>query len=196
MADDPTDGSEKDRNAPTVRELKGPGAASDTVPDLIGVYVPPRALPEVAQHRTMDLKSVRLSDYVDSRRALTERRLVSPLQQEPPPEARRKALWLVPVIVFALGIWAWLFIRESTSSVVVEPSRAPSSPTPVSTPAPIDSPAKSAPSAVSGTPTLVPEPPPTAASEPKVDEKVNAPAPAKTQRPREAEKKRINPWAE
>lgn len=196
MADDPSDGSEKDRNAPTVRELKGPGSPSDTVPDLIGVYVPPRALPEAAQHRTMDLKSVRLSDYVDSRRALTERRLVSPPREEPPPEARRRAFWLVPVIVFALGIWAWLFIRETTSSVVVEPSRVESSPTPVATPKASEPPANSAPSAVAVTPTLVPEPAPTPASEPKADEKVNAPAPVKAQRSREAEKKRINPWVE
>jgi len=87
MADNPTDGSEKDRNAPTVRELKGPGAPSDTLPDVVGVYVPPRSLPGPADHRTMDLKSVRLSDYVDARRALTERRLVSP----PRPKQRRSA---------------------------------------------------------------------------------------------------------
>jgi len=192
MADDPTDGNEKDRNAPTVRELKGPCAPKDTVPDLIGVYVPPRALPEAAQHRTMDLKSVRLSDYVDSRRALTERRLVSP-PQEPPQEARRRVLWLVPVIVFALGIWAWLFIRESTSSVIVEPSRVESSPTPVATPAPIEPTARSA---LSGSPSVVPEPPPPAASGPKADEKANAPTPPKAQRSREAEKKRNEPWLE
>ena len=190
MADDPTDGSEKDRNAPTVRELKGPGGPSDTLPDVIGVYVPPRALPGPADHRTMDLKSVRLSDYVDARRALTERRLVSP----PEPTPRRSALWLVPAILVALGVGAWFLFRNPAPRALGEASQAEPTPAPTVSDAPHVPPAPSASPPVVVAPSVIDEP--QAAPETKIEEKPSAPAPAKSQRSRDAEKKRKDPWLE
>src|SRR5688572_275458 len=94
MAKDSEDGSEKDRNAPTVRDLKGPSLVSaDTIPDVIGQYVPPRPPPEASRHRTIDLKPVRLSDEADPRRWRTERRLVTPERPERPAK-RKRALWM------------------------------------------------------------------------------------------------------
>lgn len=190
MADDPTDGSEKDRNAPTVRELKGPSVPSDTLPDVIGVYVPPRALPGPADHRTMDLKSVRLSDYVDARRALTERRLVSP----PEPTRRRSALWLVPALLIALGVGAWFFFRNPAPRALGDASQAEPKPASTVTEAP-HVPAPSASPSVVVAPSVIHEPP-LSGPETKIEEKPSAPAPAKSQRSRDAEKKRKDPWLE
>jgi hypothetical protein len=191
MADNPTDGSEKDRNAPTVRELRGPGAPSDTLPDVVGVYVPPRALPGPADHRTIDLKSVRLSDYVDARRALTERRLVSPAR----PKQRRSAFWLAPAVVIALGVGAWLFLRDAASQAGGEASQAEPAPAPVVTEVPHVLPTPSASPAVVVAPSVVPEPPPNTAPATRIDSKPSALPSTKAQRPRE-EKKRNNPWLE
>jgi hypothetical protein len=195
MADDPTDGSDKDRNAPTVRELRGPNVPSvpsDTLPDVIGVYVPPRALPGPADHRTMDLKSVRLSDYVDARRALTERRLVSP----PKPKQTRSALWLVPMLLVALGVGAWFLLRKPAFRGVGDAAPPEPAPVPVPTEVPHASPAPSAapPPVVVG-PSVTAEPPATAAPQTTVEEKPSAPAPTRTQRSRE-ERKRKDPWLE
>ena len=116
MADEPRDGSDKNRDAPTVRDLKGPELSSDTLPDVVGLYVPPRPLPEVSSHRTLDLRSVRLSDEADPRRARTQRRLESPVGPEAPPR-RRLAPWLFvgAVALLAAGAWA-LFWRPSKGS--------------------------------------------------------------------------------
>src|SRR6187397_577014 len=101
MADEPSDGSDKNRDAPTVRDLTGPELSSDTLPDVVGLYVPPRPLPEPSDHRTLDLRSIRLSDAADPRRALTERRLVSPPQPSKP--KRRLGPWLGALAVLLLA---------------------------------------------------------------------------------------------
>src|SRR5688572_6790137 len=126
MADDSQDGSEKDRNAPTVRDLKkGPSPASaDTIPDVFGQYVPPRPPPEASRHRTIDLKPVRLSDEADPRRWRTERRLATPGR----PQKRPGGLWVAALILLALGAWALVWVSaalEKTKPAVVPPSPAP-----------------------------------------------------------------------
>jgi hypothetical protein len=184
MADDPSHG-DKDRNAPTVRELNGPTSSGDTLPDLIGMYVPPRPLPEAAQHRTMDLKSVRLSDQADPRRALTERRLVSP----PQPARSRSGWWMAAGVAVLLGALAWLLLAEPTPSASLAPPREPAPPLPTRASA-------GAPKALAPAPSTSPAPREAApkASGPSVDAPA-APAP-KTSRPRESSKKRKDPWLE
>jgi hypothetical protein len=198
MSDDRSDGSEKDRNLPTVRELKGPSAPKDTVPDVVGVYVPPRPLPEAQQHRTMDLKSVRLEDY--SRRALTERRLVSPPRSPvslAATERKGSPLWLIPALVVVLGIGAWLLFREELLPATVESSEPePVPPVRITTDVSNPAPTASAAAPVVAPPMVVAEPQPKSTSEPKVEEKASAPLPEKSQRPRETEKKRKDPWLE
>ncbi|HVR18427.1 MAG TPA: hypothetical protein VMS65_01980 [Polyangiaceae bacterium] len=180
MADDPSHG-DKDRNAPTFRELDRPTSSGDTVPDLIGMYVPPRPLPEASDHRTMDLKSVRISDQADPRRALTERRLVSP-----PRRARsRSALWLLAGAVVLLGALAWLLLVEPTPPA----SRAAAPPTRASAGAP-----KAPATSTSIAPAARAAAPPPKAPGPSVEAPAT-PAP-KTSRPRESAKKRKDPWLE
>jgi hypothetical protein len=182
MADDPSHG-DKDRNAPTVRELDRPTSSGDTVPDLIGMYVPPRPLPAASEHRTMDLKSVRLSDQLDPRRALTERRLVSP-----PQHARgRAALWMAAGAVVLLGVLAWLFLAEPTPPAALAPPRKLAPPPPTQASA-------GAPKALATAPSTREAAPTSKASGPSVEAPA-APAP-KTSRPRESSKKRKDPWLE
>src|SRR6187455_3328026 len=109
MADEPRDGSDKNRDAPTVRDLTGPKLSSDTLPDVVGLYVPPRPLPEVSSHRTLDLRSVRLSDEADPRRALTQLRLESP--PVPPPARRGVRPWLAlaALLLLAAGVGAFFW---------------------------------------------------------------------------------------
>jgi hypothetical protein len=140
----------------------------------------------------MDLKSVRLSDYVDARRALTERRLVSP----PKPKQTRSALWLVPMLLVALGVGAWFLLRKPAFRGVGDAAPPEPAPVPVPTEVPHASPAPSAapPPVVVG-PSVTAEPPATAAPQTTVEEKPSAPAPTRTQRSRE-ERKRKDPWLE
>jgi hypothetical protein len=186
MADDSSDGSDKDRSAPTVRDLKGP-AVGDTLPDLIGMYVPPRPLPETSQHRTLDLKSVRLSDQADPRRALTERRLVSPARRTG--GSLRLGLALAGLVL--VGALAWFFLGAPPPSVPTAPLAAPAAPAPVSQPS------AAAPKALVTTPPVSTPPPVIAPSKPSGLSTEASPAPApKTSRPRESAKKRKDPWLE
>jgi hypothetical protein len=197
MADDSNDGREKDRNAPTVRELRPAGSPGDTVPDIVGQYVPPRPLPELSDHRTIDLKSVRISAEVDPRRAPTERRLVSP-----PRVARGGATWwLVGGTAVLLGALAWLLFLATSSLETSAPALAP----PASISASIG--AAKAPR-VTASPTqalAAPVPVAATASEPepsrdraapRPDASDAAPAGSKAPAPREPEKKRRDPWVE
>ncbi|HEX6273276.1 MAG TPA: hypothetical protein VFZ53_09555 [Polyangiaceae bacterium] len=191
MADDSSDGSDKDRNAATVRDMKGPALGGDTVPEVIGVYAPPRPLPEVSQHRTVDLKSIRLSDLADPRRALTERRLVSP----PRPPKASALPWLAGGVA-GLGLAAaalWLVLRDS--SEVSAPASAPAQRSSASSPAatsstveplgPASEPSELSEPSGSGAPT---------STTPVLD--ASSSPPQKAPRARESTKKRKDPWLE
>jgi len=188
MADDSSDGSDKDRNAATVPDLKGPVLGGDTVPEVVGVYAPPRPLPEVSQHRTVDLKSIRLSDLADPRRALTERRLVSP----PRPPKASALPWLAGGVA-GLGLAAaalWLVLRDSPK--VSAPPSAPAQRSSVSPPAaarstvePLGPHAEPSEPVGSGAPT---------STTPVLD--ASPSAPQKAPRARESTKKRKDPWLE
>ena len=189
MADDPSDGDDKDGSSHTVRDLKGPVLPGDTLPDMSGLYVPPRPLPEVSQHRTIDLKSVRLSDQADPRRWLTERRLVSP----PSPVAKRSKPWLVVTgAVLLLGVVAWSLFR--TSRPPASSARAAARPTDAAIAASKRSIAADAnrsaspavPAAKAASSGAAPSPTVEASSLPT----------QKASRPREPAKKRKDPWLE
>ena len=191
MADDSQDGSEKDRNAPTVRDLKGPKAVSaDTIPDVFGQYVPPRPPPEASRHRTIDLKPVRLSDEVDPRRWRTERRLATPER----PARGQRALWLAGGALILLALVAWALVRAS----------APSEKSPVVVAAPSAPAAASVPTASARAPDRT-ETPPAPASAIGSNKSLPSPSsgvptsestPPKAIRTREVKKKRKDPWLE
>jgi hypothetical protein len=81
-----------------------PELSGDTLPEQAGVYVPPRPLASLSNHRTIDVKAIRLSAGVDPRQARTQVRLQAPLR-------RKKQASLLPVLVslslVLLGAAAW-----------------------------------------------------------------------------------------
>lgn len=50
----------------------------DTLPDQAGVYVPPRPVASLSEHRTMDVKAIRLAAELDPRQAMTILRMSAP----------------------------------------------------------------------------------------------------------------------
>ena len=54
----------------------------DTLPEQAGVYVPPRTIAPLSEHRTMDVKAIRIAAEIDPRQALTQ------LRMQPPPRRR------------------------------------------------------------------------------------------------------------
>jgi hypothetical protein len=195
MSNDSKDGSEKDRNAPTVRELSPRVTPKDTLPDVIGEYVPPRPLPEVSQHRTLDLRSVRVSPELDPRRAPTELRLASP------PRAGSSGRWLAAGVVVLVGIAVLMVIRAfaPSSGFVPAPVASPATPVPLveaptarATAFAVPTPAAAASVAPSRSEPAVPREPPAT----RVEAPAAASAAPKASTAREPEKKRREPWLE
>jgi hypothetical protein len=191
MAKDSQDGSEKDRNAPTVRELGGPSPVStDTIPDLIGQYVPPRPPPVASRHRTIDLKPVRLSDEADPRRWRTERRLFTPER----PAKRKRALWVTSGALLLLGLGAWALVRglaapASPGPAVASPPTAAAATVPTaSAPVPDRTETPTTPPSPVGSTNTMPAP---NSDVPKSESTL-----PKAPRARESPKKRKDPWLE
>jgi hypothetical protein len=192
MGDDSSDGGDKDRNAATVRDMKGPPVvSSDTMPDVIGVYAPPRPLPEVSQHRTVDLKSVRLSDLADPRRALTERRLVSP----PRPPKQSALPWLFGGVAGLAVVAGALWLLLGASPAPVSPAAITAGESSSGAP-PAAAPSKASSAPAEPPPGPAPSPPgePPASTTPALD--ASSSPPQKAPRSRESAKKRKDPWLE
>ena len=120
----------------TERNARRDERSGDTIPEQANVYVPPRPLAALSDHRTMDIKAIRLAAEVDPRQALTELRLEAPLRQRAP------RAWLVPVgfAMLAIGFIAlwWATPVPSSSSVAVPaPVVAPSPPVVTALPSPV-----------------------------------------------------------
>jgi hypothetical protein len=100
-----------ERNAPRAAD------AGDTIPEQANVYVPPRPLASLADHRTMDVKAIRLHADLDPRQALTELRLSAPLPA-------RSSAWIVPVAlaVLAIGFIALWWATPNLAALPTEPS--------------------------------------------------------------------------
>jgi len=185
MADQPKDGSDKDE-IPTQRDLKPPSISSDTVPDVFGQYVPPRPLPEASRHRTLDLKSVRLSDEADPRRAPTELRLQSPAR----PERGPFPIWIVLVVVALIGVSAWAFLTPpAPAAAPVDKPAAPPRREEPARPVATTEPMKNAPAEA---PSVVPTP----TSPALTASSVAPPLPKPARSGSEAAKKRRDPWLE
>jgi hypothetical protein len=128
----------------TERNARSDERPGDTIPEQAGVYVPPRPLASLSDHRTMDVKAIRLAAEVDPRQALTELRLEAPLRRRTPKG------WLVPVAfaVLAIGFIALWWATpgqlplSSTSAVPASPPEvAPGPLTTSAEPAPVVEPA-------------------------------------------------------
>ncbi|HTQ03238.1 MAG TPA: hypothetical protein VMI54_05255 [Polyangiaceae bacterium] len=53
----------------------------DTLPEQANVYVPPRPLAQISDHRTMDIKAIRIAAEIDPRQAKTIVRMQAPVRR-------------------------------------------------------------------------------------------------------------------
>jgi hypothetical protein len=81
----------------TERDVRRVAESGDTIPEQAAVYAPPRQLAPLADHRTMDVKAIRLAAAVDPRQAPTELRL-------PVPPLRKDNSWIAPLVLALLAI--------------------------------------------------------------------------------------------
>jgi hypothetical protein len=52
--------------------------SGDTLPEQANVYVPPRPLAQISDHRTIDFKAIRIAAELDPRQAKTQLKLMAP----------------------------------------------------------------------------------------------------------------------
>ena len=148
-----------------VRQVQGTG---DTIPEQANVYVPPRPLAALSEHRTMDIKAIRLAAGVDPRQAMTELKLSAP-------PLKKDNTWIAPLLLALLaigfiGLW-WLTpspLPLATTSATKEPLASPAA-----APVPVK--------AIPAPPVLTREPPrslPVTPSAPPAARTVSSPPPA------------------
>ncbi len=101
---------------------------SDTLPEQANVYVPPRPLAQISDHRTMDIKAIRIAAEIDPRQAKTIVRMQAPVR-------RRRGLVLFAlgsvIVVALLGAAAYVTVVGPQSlPLTPEPAAAPRAPSP------------------------------------------------------------------
>ncbi len=95
----------------------------DTLPEQANVYVPPRPLAQLSDHRTMDIKAIRIAAEIDPRQAKTIVRM-----QAPPRRRRGLILFAIGslVVVALLGAAAYVtVVGPEPLPLVSEPEAAP-----------------------------------------------------------------------
>ena len=110
----------------TERNVRRAGDAGDTIPEQAAVYAPPRPLAPLADHRTMDVKAIRLAAAVDPRQAPTELRLSAP-------PLRKDNSWVAPLLLALLavgfiGLW-WVTPAPLPLASPEPPAKQPTPPT-------------------------------------------------------------------
>jgi hypothetical protein len=108
--------------------------SSDTLPEQAGIYVPPRPLASISDHRTIEVEPVRLAREIDPRRAPTELRLT-------PPVRGRSWPWAFAAVLLAalLALYVFSFrdgARPAPLASPASPGQAPAEPTTVGSPVP------------------------------------------------------------
>jgi hypothetical protein len=110
----------------------------DTLPEQAGVYVPPRPIPSLSDHRTMDVKAIRIAAEHDPRQALTQ------LRMQPPPRRRSWAM-LIGVVSATVGLGSVLYLGLMSSkplplagSTAASPAVPPLPPAPTVSPPPVE----------------------------------------------------------
>lgn len=145
----------------------------DTLPEQANVYVPPRPLAQISDHRTMDIKAIRIAAEIDPRQAKTIVRM-----QAPPRRRRGLVLFAIGslVVVALLGAAAYVtVVGPQPLPLVSEPEASPRM---GSTPAELPTAAPPEPHSVPPEPLGTPAESVTAASPP-----ATAPATTTVQRP-------------
>jgi hypothetical protein len=107
----------------TERDARRAGDVGDTIPEQANVYVPPRPLAALADHRTMDVKAIRLAAEVDPRQARTELRLHAP-------PLRKDKSWIAPLLLalLAVGFIGLWWITPEPLPLGTRSAKAPAAP--------------------------------------------------------------------
>ncbi len=94
----------------------------DTLPDQAGVYVPPRPVAPISEHRTMDIKAIRLAAELDPRQARTQLRMQAPRRRR-----RLSPFWIASLgVVALLGAGTYIaLVSEAPLPLVSSEQRAP-----------------------------------------------------------------------
>jgi len=142
--------------------------AGDTIPEQANVYVPPRPLAALADHRTMDVKAIRLAAEVDPRQALTELRLSAP-------PLKKDNSWVAPLLLalLAIGFIGLWWLTPSPLPLATTAAEREQQASPAAAPVPVR--------AVPVQATLTTEPPrtlPVTPSSPTISRTASPPAPA------------------
>jgi hypothetical protein len=102
------------------------GASTDTMPDQPGVYVPPRPVASVSDHRTIEIAPVRLARDIDPRRAPTALRLPTVSSRK-----QRRPMLLVLTAMLLVAVVGFFAARLVVSSSAPPPARPQAAPAPV-----------------------------------------------------------------
>jgi hypothetical protein len=98
----------------------------DTLPEQANVYVPPRPLAQLSEHRTIDVKAIRIAAELDPRQAKTQ------LRMSTPPVRHRRGLPLFVVgsaVVLALfGVALYVELTRTSELPPVVTAAGPSLP--------------------------------------------------------------------
>jgi hypothetical protein len=173
---------------------------SDTLPDQAGVYVPPRPVAPLSDHRTMDIKAIRLAAELDPRQARTQLRMQAPRRRR-----RWSPFWFASIgLGVLLGVGVYLaFLSDMPLPLFSSDQRAepPAQPAvlveqPLDTVAPSPrAPPELAPR-TAGTATATPAPTSEELTTPVEPPARAAPAPTQRSAPPRKSKPRRDPWLE
>jgi hypothetical protein len=103
----------------------------DTLPEQANVYVPPRPLAQISEHRTIDVKAIRIAAELDPRQAKTQLRLSAP-----PPRQRGLPLFIVgsAIVLGLFGVVIYMaFARPAPLPLVTSDAPAPAAESAVAT---------------------------------------------------------------
>jgi hypothetical protein len=185
-----------------------PQENSDTLPDQAGVYVPPRPVASISEHRTMDIKAIRLAAELDPRQARTQLRIQAPRRRR-----RVSPFWIASIgVVLLLGVGTYVALVSEIPLPLISSDHPEPEPAPPMAPAlPADTLAPPPPTVSAGVDTPAAPLPPfrsaspepasaaaTAPAEPAQAPTPGAAAPAPSPRgaaPRKS-KPRRDPWLE
>lgn len=179
---------------------------SDTLPDQASAYVPPRPVPQLSDHRTMDIKAIRVAAELDPRQAMTQLRM-----HAPPRRRRLSPFWIASLgIVALLVIGTYILLVSETPLPLISSdqsvSESPSAPVAAEPPIDLDAPLPDVAPRVAGPATASPPSTEravgevTAPAEPaaRASEPITTADPTSTQRstPARKSKPRQDPWLE
>ena len=101
--------------------------SGDTLPEQANVYVPPRPLAQISDHRTIDFKAIRIAAELDPRQAKTQLKLMLPARRN-----RGLPLFIFgsAVVLALFGVVIYMAVARPSPLPLVSTDLAPAPPPP------------------------------------------------------------------